>query len=138
MICKSKTDQDQVGPQVAVPYARAGNNLRGPRARSAASSRRDPPRPGVPTGAVGTPFFLFTDGDAAHAKLFADAYQPDPPVTLGPTGVGTTSATVNDSVNPQEAAVNVSFQFEATTAYGQTTRRRRPPPATRRLGSMRS
>ena len=30
--------------------------------------------------AVGTPFFLFTDGDE-HAKLFADAYQPDTPVT---------------------------------------------------------
>jgi hypothetical protein len=72
-------------------------------------------------GAVGTPFFLFTDGDASHAKLFADAYQPDPPVTLGPTGVGTSSATLNGSVNPQGAAVTVSFQFGATTAYGQTT-----------------
>lgn len=70
---------------------------------------------------MGTPSFLFTDGDAAHANLFADAYQPDTPVTLGPTGVGTTSATLNGSVNPQEAAVNVSFQFGATTACGQTT-----------------
>jgi hypothetical protein len=72
-------------------------------------------------GAVGTPFFLFTDGDVLHAKLFANAYQPDTPVTLGPTGVGTTSATVNGSVNPEGAAVSVSFQFGATTAYGQAT-----------------
>jgi hypothetical protein len=76
---------------------------------------------GCQAGAVGTPFFLFTDGDAAHAKLFAQAYQPDSPVTLGPTGVGTTSATLNGSVNPQGAAVNMSLQYGATTAYGQTT-----------------
>jgi hypothetical protein len=70
---------------------------------------------------VGTPFFLFTDGDAAHAKLFATGYQPDPPVTLGPTGVGTTTGTLNGSVNPEGAAVNASFQFGSTTLYGSTT-----------------
>jgi hypothetical protein len=71
--------------------------------------------------AVGTPFFLFTDGDGASAKLFATAYQPDPPVTLGPTGVGTGTGTLNGSVNPEGAAINASFQFGPTTSYGSTT-----------------
>src|SRR6185437_6256186 len=35
-------------------------------------------------GAIGTPFFLYSDGSTSNAKLFADAYQPDSPVTLGP------------------------------------------------------
>jgi hypothetical protein len=76
---------------------------------------------GCQAGAAGTPFFLYSDGDPSHAKLLADAYQPDTPVTLGPTGVGTSTGTLNGSVNPQGAAVKVSFQFGATTAYGSTT-----------------
>jgi hypothetical protein len=72
-------------------------------------------------GAVGTPFFLFTDGDAGHAKLFANAYQADTPATGAATGVTTSSATLNGSVNPEGAAINVSFQFGPTTAYGSST-----------------
>jgi hypothetical protein len=72
-------------------------------------------------GAVGTPFFLFSDGDQNNAKLFADAYQPDSPATLGPTGVTQTAGTLNGSDNPQGAAVKASFQFGPTVAYGSTT-----------------
>jgi hypothetical protein len=71
-------------------------------------------------GAVGTPFFLFTNGTSPRG-LFADAYQPGTPVTGAPSGVGTTSATVSGAVNPQGASVNVSFQYGTSTAYGQTT-----------------
>jgi len=71
-------------------------------------------------GALGTPFFLFTNG-TSPLKLFADAYQPSTPVTGAASGITTSAATLNGSVNPQGAAVKVSFQFGATTAYGQST-----------------
>jgi hypothetical protein len=71
-------------------------------------------------GAVGTPFFLFTNG-TSPLRLFATAYQPDAPVSGAATGVGQSTATVSGSVNPEGARANVSFQFGTTTAYGQTT-----------------
>jgi hypothetical protein len=71
-------------------------------------------------GAVGTPFFLFTNGTSPQS-LFANAYQPDAPVTGGASGVGQTTATVSGTVNPGGARANVSFQFGTTTAYGQST-----------------
>jgi hypothetical protein len=70
--------------------------------------------------AVGTPFFLFTNG-TSPLSLFADAYQPDAPVSGTASGVGQTTATISGSVNPEGARTNVSFQFGTTTAYGQTT-----------------
>jgi hypothetical protein len=70
--------------------------------------------------AVGTPFFLFTNGTNPRS-LFADAYQPDTPTTGGASAVTNSSATVSGSVNPRGASVNVSFQFGTTTAYGQST-----------------
>ncbi len=69
--------------------------------------------------AVGTPFFLFTNGNEPR-RLFADAYRPDTPMTGAASQVGTTSATLSGSVNPRGASVNVSFQFGTTTAYGQS------------------
>jgi hypothetical protein len=71
-------------------------------------------------GAVGTPFFLFTNG-TSPLGLFADAYQPGQPVTGGASGISTSAATVSGTVNPEGAAVKVSFQFGTTTAYGQST-----------------
>ena len=71
-------------------------------------------------GAVGTPFFLFTNGTSPRG-LFADAYQPGLPVTGGASGVSSSAATVSGTVDPQGAAVKVSFQFGTTTAYGQST-----------------
>ena len=71
-------------------------------------------------GAVGTPFFLFTNG-TSPLGLFADAYQPDVPVTGAASGISTSAATVNGTVNPEGAAVRVHFDFGTTTAYGQST-----------------
>ncbi|MGN6870995.1 MAG: hypothetical protein ACTHMY_21590 [Solirubrobacteraceae bacterium] len=71
-------------------------------------------------GAVGTPFFLFTNGTSPRG-LFADAYQPDVPVTGGASGISTSTATVSGTVNPEGAAVKVHFDFGTTTAYGQST-----------------
>ena len=68
--------------------------------------------------AVGTPFFLFTDG---NSKLFADAYQADHQLTGPATKVTTSTATLNGSVNPEGAAVNVSFQFGKDINYGSST-----------------
>ena len=71
-------------------------------------------------GAIGTPFFLFTNGTSPRS-LFANAYQPDAPVTGGSSAMGQTTATVSGSVNPEGARASVSFQFGTTTAYGQST-----------------
>ena len=71
-------------------------------------------------GAVGTPFFLFTNG-TSPLGLFADAYQPDVPVTGAASGISTSAATVSGTVNPEGAAVKVHFDFGTTTAYGQST-----------------
>jgi hypothetical protein len=74
-------------------------------------------------GAVGTPFFLFTNisKPAGPLSLFSDAYQSSTPITGASSGVTTSTATVAGSVNPNGAAVRVSFQFGTTTAYGQST-----------------
>jgi hypothetical protein len=71
-------------------------------------------------GALGTPFFLHTNGTSPRS-LFADAYQPDAPVTGAASAVGQTTATVSGTVNPEGARASVSFQFGTTTAYGQST-----------------
>jgi hypothetical protein len=78
-------------------------------------------------GAVGTPFFLFTNGNPLRG-LFADAYQPEALVTGTASGVGTSTAVVSGSVNPAGAAVNVFFQFGTTTAYGQATGAQKTAP----------
>jgi hypothetical protein len=71
--------------------------------------------------AVGTPFFLFTSQPASALSLFSDAYQSSTPITGAASGVTTSAATVAGAVNPNGAAVRVSFQFGTTTAYGQAT-----------------
>ncbi len=71
-------------------------------------------------GAVGTPFFLFTNGTNPRG-LFASAYAPATPITGGAGSIGTTSATVAGADNPEGAAVRASFQFGTTIAYGQST-----------------
>jgi hypothetical protein len=80
-------------------------------------------------GTVGTPFFLFSDGDAAHAKLFANAFQTDAPSTGGSSAVTANGATVNGTVNPEGGPVAVQFQFGTTTAYGQATAAQKVGPA---------
>jgi hypothetical protein len=71
-------------------------------------------------GALGTPFFLFTNG-TSPLGLFADAYQPGTPVTGAASAISTNAATISGSVNPRGAAAKVSFEFGTTTAYGQST-----------------
>jgi hypothetical protein len=71
-------------------------------------------------GAIGTPFFLVTNGSPT-AKLFGDAYQTDAPVTGTSSGVTSSGATVSGAVNPLGGPVQVEFQFGTTTGYGQTT-----------------
>jgi hypothetical protein len=78
-------------------------------------------------GAVGTPFLLFTNG-TGPLSLFADAYESTTPATGGPTAVTQSSATLTGSVNPNGAAVGVSFQFGTTTAYGQSTAQQKLGP----------
>jgi hypothetical protein len=73
-----------------------------------------------PGAAVGTPFFLSTSG-TVPLSLFAHAYQPGSPVTVAATGITTSSATLNGTVNPGGAPVRVSFQYGTSTAYGQST-----------------
>jgi hypothetical protein len=72
--------------------------------------------------AVGTPFFLFTTGTSPTPRsLLADAYQPGTPVTNAATAVTTAGGTLNGSIDPDGAAISVTFQFGSTTAYGQAT-----------------
>ena len=71
-------------------------------------------------GAIGTPFFLFTNGTSPRG-LFAGAYQPSTPTTAAATGITGSAATLNGSVNPKGAITHVFFQFGTTTAYGSTT-----------------
>jgi hypothetical protein len=70
--------------------------------------------------AIGTLFFLYTNGTSPRG-LFADAYAPDAPITGPASAVGTGSATLTGVDNPQGASVSASFQYGATTAYGQST-----------------
>ena len=87
-------------------------------------------------GAVGTPFFLTTDGTSPRG-LFANAYEPDAPVTGAATGVGTSQATVAGTVNPRGAAVEgvVPVRHDAPptvrarplSGSGRQRRRRRSP-----------
>ena len=71
-------------------------------------------------GAIGTPFFLFTNGTGPRS-LFAGAYEPGAVTTGSASSITASSATVQGSVNPQGAAVQTEFQFGTTTAYGSTT-----------------
>jgi hypothetical protein len=78
--------------------------------------------------AVGTPFFLFTNPGQSALSLFSDAYVSSTPITGAASGVTASAATVAGAVNPNGAAVNVSFQFGITTAYGQSTAAQRLGP----------
>jgi hypothetical protein len=72
-------------------------------------------------GAIGTPFFLFTDGPMGGRKLFGRAYEPGAVTTDAATSVSQTGGTLNGSVDPAGARVSVHFDFGSTTGYGSTT-----------------
>jgi hypothetical protein len=69
-------------------------------------------------GALGTPFFLFTDGAVGAQKLFGDAYAPSDVQTGDASSVTTTSATVAGTANPGGAPVRPGFDFGSTSAFG--------------------
>ena len=71
-------------------------------------------------GAIGTPFFLFTNGTSPRG-LFAGAYQPGPVRTGAASRITSSAATAKGSVNPLGASVKVAFEFGTTTSYGSTT-----------------
>jgi hypothetical protein len=80
-------------------------------------------------GAIGTPFFLVTNGAApSPLGLFADAYQPSTPVTGAAAAVSTSAASVSGSVNPEGGPVSAFFQFGTTTAYTSATAAQRLGP----------
>ena len=70
-------------------------------------------------GALGTPFFLFTNGTTPRS-LFADAFQPDAPVTEDASAVDSSSGILHAAVDLHGAPANVVFQYGTTTAYGTT------------------
>ena len=87
-------------------------------------------------GAVGTPFFLFTNG----TRPLACSPTPTSRKRRSPvasSGVGTSSATVAARSTREGAAVSVSFQFGTTTAYGQTTAAQTHGPERLRLAVQR-
>jgi hypothetical protein len=70
---------------------------------------------------VGTPFFAYTNTTSGPRALFAQAYTPVDPQTGSATGVGVGTATMNGSVDPDGAPVEVRFDFGPTTSYGSST-----------------
>jgi hypothetical protein len=72
-------------------------------------------------GALGTPFLLYTAGDADAQQLFAQAFAPTDVTTLGASDVTDTQATLNGSANPGGAAVATHFELGPTPAYGTST-----------------
>jgi hypothetical protein len=82
-----------------------------------------------PRNAAGTPFFLFADGAPGSQKLFARAYRGSG-TTRPATGITSSGATLNATVNPGGAVVNVHFEFGPTAAYGQVTPTVRVGPGT--------
>lgn len=85
--------------------------------------------PGTGAGAgCGTGLVINEFSDASNyfyefVELYYDAPAAlAPSVTTGaPTGVTTTGATVNGTVNPNGVATSAAFEWGPTTSYGQTT-----------------
>jgi hypothetical protein len=78
-------------------------------------------------GAVGTPFFLFTNGTNPRG-LFANAYRPETPITGGASDVSRSTATAHGAVDPVGASVNVFFEYGTTTSYGHVTAAQKTGP----------
>jgi hypothetical protein len=70
--------------------------------------------------ALGTPFFLFTDGAVGSQKLFGQAYAPTDVQTGDASAITTSSATIAGTVNPGGAPVTSGFDFGPSSAFGST------------------
>ena len=107
------------GDEVALtPTAQA--DVREPISSSCIATPFDADGSACQGGALGTPFFLFTNG-TTPLSLFADAYQPDAPVTEAASAVGASSATVHSTIDQHGAPASVFFQYGTTAAYGAST-----------------
>jgi hypothetical protein len=106
----------------------AFDNVRAPISSGCAANPFNGDGAGCQGGAIGTPFFLYTNGGPTNATLFGDAFQTDAPSAGTASGVTTSSATVLATVNPQGGPVSVHFEFGPTTNYGGTTSAQRIAP----------
>ena len=80
--------------------------------------------PGCGTGLVINEFSDASNYVYEFVELHWDAPAPPPAPTVttgGVTGLTTTGATLNGTVNPNGVATTVSFEWGETTSYGQTT-----------------
>ncbi|MGZ6950324.1 MAG: hypothetical protein ACXVJY_19820, partial [Ilumatobacteraceae bacterium] len=72
-----------------------------------------------PGGAIGTPFFLFTNG-TSPLSLLGEAYSPTP-ATGTASNITTTGATIAGNVTTNGAVTNVHFDYGTSTLYGSST-----------------
>lgn len=72
-------------------------------------------------GAVGTPFYAFTDNASGPQQLFAQAFTPGTVQTGGASGITQSAAGVAGAVNTDGARTLVHFDYGTTTAYGSST-----------------
>ena len=72
-------------------------------------------------GAVGTPFYAFTDNASGPQELFAKAYTPGTTTTGAASAITDTTASVAGSVSTDGARTLVHFDYGTSTAYGSST-----------------
>jgi hypothetical protein len=72
-------------------------------------------------GAVGTPFYAFTDNANGPQKLFAQTYTLGGVQTGGSSGIGKSTGTATGTVSTDGARTLVHFEYGISTAYGATT-----------------
>ncbi|MBV9818050.1 MAG: hypothetical protein JOZ07_06830 [Solirubrobacterales bacterium] len=80
-------------------------------------------------GAIGTPFFAFTDNASGPQRLFAQGYTPGRVSTGGATAVQRQTAIVHATVRHEDARALVYFDYGTTTALGHRTKPRLIQPA---------
>lgn len=89
------------------------------------SAEQNPVIPGATAARAGTYSVTVTvNGCTSAAGTTTVLVSPAPPPAVGTgaaTDVTTTGATLNGTVNPNGAATTASFEWGATTSYGETT-----------------
>jgi hypothetical protein len=82
-----------------------------------------------PGGAIGTPFYAYTDNGSGPQALFAQGYTPGAVTTGAASAITETNASVTGAVSTAGAPTLVHFDFGTSTAYGSSTARQLLPPA---------
>ena len=72
-------------------------------------------------GAIGTPFYAFTDNATGPQQLFAQGYTPGTTTTGAAAAVTGTTASVAGTVDTDGARTLVHFDYGTSTAYGSST-----------------